>query len=161
MAESSICVTLLRIAVARSHRIIVWATLTFSLLSTSIVVIGLLVICHPVSAAWGDEGTCAPTVVIASLGYLVSAGAIITDWICAVLPVFMLHKSNMKRATKFSVGIILGLAVLASLCTIIRFPYVKYYTIIPNYLCQYLTSKPRSISSSDTQNKTDNVANIV
>ncbi|KAJ4258191.1 hypothetical protein NW762_008337 [Fusarium torreyae] len=40
----------------------------------------------------------------------------------------------MKRATKFSVGVILGLAALASLCTIIRLPYVKYYTIIPNYL---------------------------
>ncbi|CAJ0555007.1 Ff.00g135200.m01.CDS01 [Fusarium sp. VM40] len=132
--KSSICATLLRIAVVRLHLIIIWCTLVFAILSTTTVIIGLLVICRPISTAWGHEGTCAPTVVIASLGYLVSTGAVVTDWICAVLPIFMLYKSNMKRATKFSVAIILGLAALASLCTIIRLPYVKYYTIIPNYL---------------------------
>ncbi|RGP63177.1 hypothetical protein FSPOR_8759 [Fusarium sporotrichioides] len=134
MVESSICVTLLRIAVIRLHRIIIWCTLAFVLLSTTTVIIGLLIICRPISTAWGHEGTCAPTIVIASLGYLVSTGAVLTDWICAVLPVFMLYQVNMKRATKFSVAIILGLAALASLCTIIRLPYVRYYTIIPDYL---------------------------
>ncbi|KAM0546228.1 hypothetical protein ACHAPJ_011014 [Fusarium lateritium] len=114
--KSSICVTLLRIAVAKPHRIIMWATLTFAMLSTTTVIIGLFLVCRPISTAWGHKGT------------------LVTDWICAILPIFMLYKSNMKRATKFSVGVILGLAALASLCTIIRLPYVKYYTIIPNYL---------------------------
>ncbi|KAM0492554.1 hypothetical protein ACHAP8_009909 [Fusarium lateritium] len=40
----------------------------------------------------------------------------------------------MKLATKVSLAAILGLAALASLCTIVRLPYVKYYVIIPNYL---------------------------
>ncbi|KAF4985279.1 hypothetical protein FDECE_16681 [Fusarium decemcellulare] len=132
--KGSICVTLLRIAIARTHRIIVWATLVFATLSTTVVIIGLFVICRPISAAWGHPGTCAPTVVIASLGYLVSTGAVVTDWICAILPGFMLYKSNMKRATKVSVTIILGLGVLASVATIIRFPYVKYYTKLDDYL---------------------------
>ncbi|KAM0318321.1 hypothetical protein ACHAPQ_010706 [Fusarium lateritium] len=132
--KSSICVTLLRIAVIKTHRIIIWCTLAFALLSTTTVIIGLFLICRPISTAWGHEGTCAPTIVIASLGYLVSAGAVVTDWICAILPIFMLYKSNMKIATKISVSFILGLAALASLCTIIRLPYVKYYTIIPDYL---------------------------
>ncbi|EKJ73716.1 hypothetical protein FPSE_06110 [Fusarium pseudograminearum CS3096] len=110
MVESSICVTLLRIAVIRLHRIIIWCTLAFVLLSTTTVIIGLFVICSPISTAWGHEGICAPTIVIASLGYLVSTGAVVTDWICAVLPVFMLYQVNMKRASKFSVAIILGVA---------------------------------------------------
>jgi hypothetical protein len=46
------------------------------------------------------------------VGYVVSASAVIIDWICALLPVFMLYKSNMKKATKISVSIILGLAAL-------------------------------------------------
>ncbi|UZP43458.1 hypothetical protein NXS19_011274 [Fusarium pseudograminearum] len=110
--KSSICVTLLRIAVIRLHRIIIWCTLAFVLLSTTTVIIGLFVICSPISTAWGHEGICAPTIVIASLGYLVSTGAVVTDWICAVLPVFMLYQVNMKRASKFSVAIILGVAAL-------------------------------------------------
>lgn len=46
------------------------------------------------------------------IGYIVSASAVIIDWICALLPIFMLYKSKMKKATKISVSIILGLAAL-------------------------------------------------
>ncbi|EXA35270.1 hypothetical protein FOQG_16124 [Fusarium oxysporum f. sp. raphani 54005] len=110
--KSSIYVTLLRIAVIKTHRIIIWCTLTFAILSTSVVIIGLFLICRPISTAWGHTGTCASTVVIASLGYLVSAGAVVTDWICAILPLFMLYKSNMKLATKIGVSAVLGSAAL-------------------------------------------------
>ncbi|OBS23138.1 hypothetical protein FPOA_03696 [Fusarium poae] len=133
--KSSICVTLLRIAVVRTHRIIIWGTLAFALLSITTVIIGLFVICRPIATAWGHaDGTCAPLIVTASLGYLVSTGAVVTDFICAILPIFMLYKANMKMATKVSLAIILSLAALASLCTIIRLPYVKYYIILPDYL---------------------------
>jgi hypothetical protein len=62
---------------------------------------------HAVNA---DAGACPSQAVI--VGYLVSTSAVITDWICALLPIFMLYKSNMKKATKVSVSIILGLAAL-------------------------------------------------
>ncbi|QKD62521.2 uncharacterized protein FOBCDRAFT_209205 [Fusarium oxysporum Fo47] len=110
--KSSICVTLLRIAVIETHRIIIWCNLKFAILSTSVVIIGLFLICRPISIAWGHTGTCASTVVIASLGYLVSAGAVVTDWICAILPLFMLYKFNMKLATKIGVSAVLGSAAL-------------------------------------------------
>ncbi|KAM0336969.1 hypothetical protein ACHAPQ_003555 [Fusarium lateritium] len=71
---------------------------------------------------------------MAAFGYLMSSAAVVTDWVCAVLPIFMLYKSQMKATTKVSVGVVLGLAALASLCTIIRLPYLKYYTIKSNYL---------------------------
>ncbi|EXL42210.1 hypothetical protein FOCG_15558 [Fusarium oxysporum f. sp. radicis-lycopersici 26381] len=110
--KSSICVTLLRIAVIKTHRIIIWCNLKFAILSTSVFIIGLFLICRPISIAWGHTGTCASTVVIASLGYLVSAGAVVTDWICAILPLFMLYKFNMKLATKIGVSAVLGSAAL-------------------------------------------------
>ncbi|KAF5002029.1 hypothetical protein FGRMN_640 [Fusarium graminum] len=40
----------------------------------------------------------------------------------------------MKTTTKVSVSVVLGLASLASLCTIIRLPYLKYYSIQDDYL---------------------------
>ncbi|KAH6867874.1 hypothetical protein B0T10DRAFT_419268 [Thelonectria olida] len=136
--KGSICILLLRIAIEKTHRIILWTTLTFATLSTSVVIIGLFVICRPISTAWGHPGKCAPTVVITSLGYLVSAGALVTDWICAILPGFILYKTNMKMWTKISITVILGLGVLqmhsASIVVIVRLPYVKYYTRLDNYL---------------------------
>lgn len=103
---------LLRIAVGKVYRIIIWATLIFSTLSTTVVIIGLFLICRPISAAWGHPGKCSPTVVIASLGYLVSTGAVVTDWTCAILPGFMLYRTNMKTSMKILITIILGLGVL-------------------------------------------------
>lgn len=111
--KASICVTLLRIAVARTHRIIAWATLTASCISTCIVLIGLLAICQPVTANWDlSSGKCAPPNVLTSLSYLVSASSVVTDLVCAILPGFMLYKAQMKTATKISISIVLGLGVL-------------------------------------------------
>ncbi|KAF4987607.1 hypothetical protein FDECE_15361, partial [Fusarium decemcellulare] len=94
--KSSICVTLLRIAVIKTHRIIAWATLVASCVCTLIVIFGLFTMCRPVTANWDkDAGTCSPPIVITSLSYLVSAGSILTDWVCAILPGFMLYKAQM------------------------------------------------------------------
>ncbi|KAI8682384.1 hypothetical protein NCS56_00361000 [Fusarium sp. Ph1] len=132
--KASICVTLLRIAVIKTHRIITWVTLTASCISTLIVIIGLFAMCRPVQANWDKSaGTCSPPIVITSLSYLVSAAAVATDWICAILPGFMLYKAQMKMATKVSISIILGLGVLASIATIVRLPYIKFYADPTDY----------------------------
>ncbi|KAI8725634.1 hypothetical protein NCS52_00135000 [Fusarium sp. LHS14.1] len=133
--KSSICLTLLRIAIEKTHRIIVWMTLVISVISTLIVSIGLLTMCRPISANWDKSaGQCSPPIVITSLSYLVSAAAVLTDWVCAILPGFMLYKTQMKRATKISISIILGLGVLASIATIVRLPYIAFYAQPKNYL---------------------------
>ncbi|KAL6352269.1 hypothetical protein LRP88_14475 [Fusarium phalaenopsidis] len=90
--------------------------------------------CRPVQANWDKSaGTCSPPIVITSLSYLVSAAAVATDWICAILPGFMLYKAQMKMATKVSISIILGLGVLASIATIVRLPYIKFYADPTDY----------------------------
>ncbi|EEU35870.1 uncharacterized protein NECHADRAFT_34927 [Fusarium vanettenii 77-13-4] len=132
--KASICVTLLRIAVVKTHGIITWVTLTASCISTLIVIIGLFAMCRPVQANWDKSaGTCSPPIVITSLSYLVSAAAVATDWICAILPGFMLYKAQMKMATKVSISISLGLGVLASIATIVRLPYIKFYADPKDY----------------------------
>ncbi|RSL68601.1 hypothetical protein CEP54_002706 [Fusarium duplospermum] len=133
--KGSICVTFLRIAIEKTHRIIVWMTLVASVISTLIVIIGLLTMCRPISANWDkNAGQCSPPIVITSLSYLVSAAAVLTDWVCAILPGFMLYKTQMKRATKISINVILGLGVLASIATIVRLPYIAFYAHPENYL---------------------------
>jgi hypothetical protein len=109
--KCSICVTLLRIAVKRLHRIIIWSTIIFTIIAMLYNTIGVFIICMPLTAIWDNHGKCLIPFLM-SLAYVVSISAVVTDWICAILPIFMLYKSNMKRSTKVSVTIILGLAVL-------------------------------------------------
>ncbi|KAF4454258.1 hypothetical protein F53441_3259 [Fusarium austroafricanum] len=125
--KCSISVTLLRIAVTKTHRIIVWGTIVGTVIPMLYVVIASFAVCRPIEANWTGQGTCSIPV-IKSLGYTVSISAVVTDWVCAILPVFMLYKAHMRKATKVSVSIILGLAALASLCTIIRLPYLKSFS---------------------------------
>ncbi|KAF5020649.1 hypothetical protein F66182_7326 [Fusarium sp. NRRL 66182] len=128
LVKASICTTLLRIAVVRSHRIIAWITLATSCISTIVVIIGLFAICRPIRANWDPSaGTCSSPVVIVSLSYLVSAAAVATDFVCSILPGFMLYKAQMKLATKVSISVILGMGILASIATIVRLPYIKFY----------------------------------
>ncbi|KAG7405419.1 hypothetical protein ACKAV7_013724 [Fusarium commune] len=131
--KSSICVTLLRIAVTKTHRTIVWTTLIFTIVTTLYNAIGTFFACMPISANWDNRGKCSLTFLM-SLGYVVSISAVISDWVCAILPIFMLYKSHMRKATKVSVSIILGLAAVASLCTIIRLPYLRAFSHPHNYL---------------------------
>ncbi|KAF4414964.1 integral membrane PTH11 [Fusarium acutatum] len=131
--KASICVTLLRIAVTKTHRIIVWATLVFTIVTMLYHTIGTFFACMPITANWDDRQKCSVPFLM-SVGYMVSLSAVISDWICAILPIFMLYKSHMRKATKVSVSIILGLGILASLCTIIRLPYLKALSDPQNYL---------------------------
>ncbi|KAM5354602.1 hypothetical protein ACJ41O_001249 [Fusarium nematophilum] len=149
--KSSICATLLRIAIERIHRIIIWMTLAASYIPTLTVIIGLLATCRPISANWDpNAGVCSPPIVIMSLSYLVSATTVATDWICAILPGFMLYKARMKRATKVSISIILGLGVLASIATIVRLPYLAYYSKPEDYLHNVANTGLWSIFESGT-----------
>ncbi|KAG6358995.1 hypothetical protein INS49_012515 [Diaporthe citri] len=125
--KASICATLLRIAVVPTHRAIAWATLAMAICSALIVFISLFVLCRPLPATWTGEGTCAAPATLAILSYFVSASSLVTDLVCAVLPGFMLYKTQMKMATRVSVTVVLGLGAIASVATIIRMPYIKFY----------------------------------
>ncbi|KAJ4249732.1 hypothetical protein NW762_012073 [Fusarium torreyae] len=125
--KASICVTLLRIAIVPIHRYIAWATLLMAVASAIIVFISLFVLCRPLHATWTGQGTCAPASTLAILSYFVSASSLVTDLVCAVLPGFMLWKTQMKTATKISISLVLGLGAVASVATIVRMPYIKFY----------------------------------
>ncbi|XEU97657.1 hypothetical protein FSHL1_002943 [Fusarium sambucinum] len=131
--KCSICITLLRIAVTKVHRTIAWIILIFTLVTTIFNFIAVTVACKHIENNWDNRGECSISLLMNS-AYIGSVSAVISDWACAVLPGFMLYKSNMRKATKVSVTVILGLAALASLCTIIRLPYLKAFSQPHNYL---------------------------
>lgn len=111
--KCAICVTLLRIAPGKIHRILVWAVIVMTCITSIIGFVGVLTACRPVSANWEPgTGVCASTDVITNLSYLVSASSIVTDWACAILPIFILWKTQMEMRTKVSVGMVLTLGAM-------------------------------------------------
>lgn len=56
-----------------------------------------------------------------------SAIQAVTDWVCAGVPCYIVSKLQMPRRRKISVICILGLGVTASVATLVRMPYLKYY----------------------------------
>ncbi|KAI0175038.1 hypothetical protein BJ166DRAFT_587791 [Pestalotiopsis sp. NC0098] len=132
--KNSICITLLRIAIQRAHRWALYITVALSTAVGLVGFIGMLSVCRPIQAQWEGGGDCAPRSTVVILNYTISAGAIVTDWACAIIPACILWNAQMKRNVKLSVGIVLGLGSLASLSTIIRIPYLRYYNELGDFL---------------------------
>lgn len=109
--KCSIYVTLLRIAVTEVHRRIIRATIIFTIVTILYNFISGYIGCTPISANWDNRGKCSIPYLM-STAYVASIGAVVSDWICAILPIFMLYKSTIRKATEVSVSIILGLAAL-------------------------------------------------
>lgn len=57
----------------------------------------------------------------------------ITDWIFAILPIFVLAKASMPLAAKISAGLILCLACGGSIVSLIRIPYIHGLRAGPNF----------------------------
>lgn len=133
----SICITLRRIAVERVHQWAIYVTIAISVVTALIGFFGDLLLCQPVEAQWAGQGKCAPRYVNVILNYIVSGGAIATDWACAIIPAWILWKTQMKKNVKISIGIVLGLGSLASLSTFARLPYIHYYDGDVDFLCTY------------------------
>ncbi|KAF5020881.1 hypothetical protein F66182_7083 [Fusarium sp. NRRL 66182] len=95
---------------------------------TILALIFVFVNCQPFAATWNPAlGTCQTTVTLQTVSYVVSAIQMVTDWTCAILPVFIVTNLQMNRRTKVSVIFILGLGIFASIATCVRMPYLKYY----------------------------------
>lgn len=73
------------------------------------------------------------------VSYVVSAVQAVTDWVSAFVPCYIVSKLQMPRRTKIAIVFMLGLGILASIATIIRLPYLRYYDTAkyPNdFLCK-------------------------
>ncbi|KAI0597247.1 hypothetical protein F4775DRAFT_263937 [Biscogniauxia sp. FL1348] len=133
--KSSICLTLLRIAVIKWHRITFWTLIIISVVSTLVVDIYILLQCQPIERTWGEKpGTCIPIIVSVIITFIISGLNIITDVTTALLPFLMLKKAQMARRKKLSVIAVLSLGVLASIATLCRLPFGTAYFAPKDYL---------------------------
>uniref|UniRef100_A0A8H7NQH5 Rhodopsin domain-containing protein n=1 Tax=Bionectria ochroleuca TaxID=29856 RepID=A0A8H7NQH5_BIOOC len=111
--KCAICITLARIAEATVHRFTIYG-ITVLTCATSLI---------------GFPGTaiCTSNQVITYISYLVSISSIVTDFACAIVPIFILWSTQIRARAKFSVVVVLALGTFASVTTIARIPFLKAY----------------------------------
>jgi hypothetical protein len=111
--KASICVLILRVTPQRRYRWILYSVIVVSTLGSFIRVVTYLARCQPLQAAWSpSKGTCGSPAILTNVTYFFGTVCIITDWICAILPAFVIWKIQLSRKAKIYVGIMLALGVL-------------------------------------------------
>ncbi|KAI1103719.1 hypothetical protein F4804DRAFT_218659 [Jackrogersella minutella] len=134
LVKGSICMTMLRLTETMQYiRIAVYVLLGFSIVSSITSFVGSMAICQPFAANWDSDmvaegrGGCASVNIVLTISYVTTAITIGTDIACAMLPAIILWNTQLKLKVKLLVGLLLSFGSFASVCTIIRTPYIKYY----------------------------------
>ena len=134
--KSSICLTLLRIALVPWHRKLLWAMIIASVISTAIVDIFILTHCQPISGAWHipEDAYCLPSAAEVSITFIISAFTLATDFAAALLPYLIIKDLHMPPKRKKALMVIMGVGLFASFATLARLPFAKSYFNDTDYL---------------------------
>ncbi|KAG8158003.1 hypothetical protein KVR01_012275 [Diaporthe batatas] len=130
-AKCAISLTMLRVAAKRSHKIALWTVIAVVVMTGLTGVLGGMLVCQPIEKNWDHTATpdeCDYDAVLV-IGFVVTATSILTDFACAGLPILVLWNMQMDRRTKVLTWVMLTLGGSASLSTIVRIPYLKYWGI--------------------------------
>lgn len=151
LVKAGIAVALLRLTFQRRYRYPIYAILLSAPLFTFGVVVVLVATCNPLGAQWDLAlGPCATHDLMAQLSYLFTAFTVILDFACAVIPYLLLRKMEMKYHIKISLLVVLCFGGIAGVSAVIRLPYLKYYRIEEDQLCEYRPSHPGTMSLSSS-----------
>lgn len=119
--------TLLRIAnKKRWVEVVIYTCLTLVTLTMGGTGMYLFFQCLPVQKNWftSMDGACQPRSIQTALSFLVAAVSISTDWIFAVLPIFLLWNVQIDKRVKLSVVGLLSLGIFASIAPLIRLNFL-------------------------------------
>ncbi|KAH9903782.1 GPCR, PTH11-type [Xylariomycetidae sp. FL2044] len=130
LIKASVVFMMIKITREAKYRGILYAMLFLSAAMALVGILASLLYCTPVPAYWNPLlGKCGDFMTVVRIGYAWSAVGILTDWTCALLPWFVVRKLQMKSKAKLMVMGILGLGAVASVSTVVRIPYLKFYLI--------------------------------
>jgi hypothetical protein len=114
----SICVFLLRIAVSRTQKAIIYAVAAVTAIISLYFFFLFVFQCWPVAFFWeqwngtGAQGSCINPDITTTSTYVYSAISCWSDWTLCILPAFMVWNLQMNPRTKISVCIILALSAM-------------------------------------------------
>jgi len=136
--RASISVFLIRICVKRVLKVIIYTTMAVVVVFSTIYFFIVLFQCSPVDYFWnvyrGAHGTCINPTIVPNASIAHSVVSFSADWVLGLLPIAMIWKLQMNRRTKWSLGAILAVGLLAGIATMIRIPFIKFLSITDDFL---------------------------
>ncbi|KAL3496302.1 hypothetical protein BJX62DRAFT_193864 [Aspergillus germanicus] len=132
VAKIAIALALLRLAVKRVYRIMLWTIIAIVIAIGLVFWLVLLFDCQPISYFWERvtlvaHGKCLSTDVLLIIAYLYSGFTIVCDFALGILPACLIWGLQMTQRTKAALVGILSLGAIASVAVVIRLPYLKNY----------------------------------
>ncbi|THZ87259.1 hypothetical protein D6C84_01855 [Aureobasidium pullulans] len=123
----SLAVFFLRVVNQRWQRQVIIGSVTlYTLFGTAWLFVAIFQCGSPANYGANEAaGKCLPfQTVLRPLNYTHGVLNAVTDWIFAIIPIFVVRSAQMHRQQKITVCTILGLGVLGSICSIVRLAYV-------------------------------------
>ena len=111
LAKLSIAWFLLRVAVKPVHKWIIYIGMTLTVVGSMAFFFACIFQCWPVSYFWdrSQEGSCTENGVVLALSYVFSTINIVSDFIFALLPAWIVSHLNMKLKTKVALIGLMGM----------------------------------------------------
>ena len=111
--KASICATLVRISVRRTHTVLLGGLVAVSVVGSLATSLVLTLRCRPLAASWDPaRGACHNPELVVVFTYLMSAVNIVTDTAVALVPIHLLWDVQMPPRVKMLSWLILGIGVL-------------------------------------------------
>ena len=124
VVKISVCLTLLRVVERGRRRIsqFLWILLVFVAVTHFALAMLFFLHCRPLAALWNPQvhGTCLSTHTTVLAGYIGFAIDVVTDLICAGIPILVIHRLQMNHQTKIALCILMGLGVFTAVCAVIK-----------------------------------------
>lgn len=135
----SIGVFLLRLSIEPVYRWILWISLVVVGVWSTVMFFWDIFQCNPVYRQWDysvQNSYCIGSGHIISAAYAITVMTILSDWLYALLPAFMLWNVKMTKQAKVTVLFILGMGVFASIATLIRIRFLSSLSDSDDFLYQ-------------------------
>ena len=124
VVKISVCLALLRV-VERARRgitLFLWSLLV--LVATTHLALAMLFFlhCRPLARLWNPKvnGSCMSTHTTVLAGYVGFAVDVVTDLLCAGIPVLVIHRLQMTFRTKVALCVLMGLGVFTAGCAVAK-----------------------------------------
>jgi len=108
-------VALLRITIERRYKYSLYIVMFISVASTLVTIIVIITWCKPLSAQWKPAlipTNCGSPRVITGIAYFIGVCSIVTDWACAILPIFIFWNVQLRKSIRVSLVVVLSLGIL-------------------------------------------------
>ena len=124
VVKISVCLTLLRVVERARRGITLFLRFLLVFVAGTHLALAMLFFlhCRPLAALWNKEihGSCLSTHTTVLAGYIGFAVDVVTDLVCAAIPVLVIHRLQMSVRSKVALCVLMGLGLFTAGCAVAK-----------------------------------------